>query len=305
MSPVRSVKYYAKRAADNLAEFYADAPHLEFLAWIQIALRRESMVVEAYSNRYLNGHLEKLASIHADRSIITIISDAISSAWAQEAGHKAYFEAILRSVAAPEILVDRIKANIQSIFGQLEGEIIASAGSPNIWQRLKAMIILRMAQLVTDIPDFVTHLSELNFVEFAILNRDLENTAVIGYRRMLKLLNGLQTSHKFPAGTTLVYDLSSTLRDEIYHEALFNELARLFDSSSDIGSISSERLLDSIRKAQNEAYSAELQFRAADGSSIRGLMVDQRAKKVINVEPDSVNNDPMIVSLRSLYTASC
>jgi len=72
-------------------------------------------------------------------------------------------------------------------------------------------------------------MSTMSFREYCLLNADLESTAIMGYERMLALLDKLPEDG-IGSATTLATDLSKLAADERFHYALFRALGEWFDT---------------------------------------------------------------------------
>ena len=82
----------AAESARELEAAYSDKPKLELIAWLQIALQRESMVATAYDNTYVEGQLDGWQEqYNLDQMVIDVV-DAHSRVYGQENAHQDIFE---------------------------------------------------------------------------------------------------------------------------------------------------------------------------------------------------------------------
>ncbi|HXA85564.1 MAG TPA: hypothetical protein VNZ47_10830 [Candidatus Dormibacteraeota bacterium] len=220
---------FAAAAAEELKSRFADEPQSEFLAWLQLALRREAMVTVAYDDHYIRKQIRTLEDRGVPVQVTQIVHRALASAWAQEEGHQHYLKAVLDAVNPPESFLGKLAASFQGTLGTIEGRTIGDLASSDRFARAKARLALALGSLIQDVPDFVSEIQGMSFESFAFLNADLEETAIHGYQRMRVLLRILQDQSDFRVETTLRWDLERLVRDETYHNGLFNFLGHLFD----------------------------------------------------------------------------
>src|ERR1700678_659951 len=220
---------FAAMAASELESRFEHEPQGEFLAWLQLALRREAMVTVAYGDQYIRKQLKSLADRGLTTETVEIIHRALNSVWAQETGHQQYLASVLAVVNPPESFSARVTASCQSTLGGIEGRTIGTLVSGDKFARAGARLALALGSLIQDVPEFVSEIQQMPFEGFAVLNADLEETAIHGYERMLHLLKTLQGMSDFRAETTLKWDIDHMRRDETYHCDLFRFLAHIFD----------------------------------------------------------------------------
>jgi hypothetical protein len=73
----------AAESARELEAAYSDKPKLELIAWLQIALQRESMVATAYDNTYVEGQLDGWQEqYNLDQMVIDVVRRALTGVWA-------------------------------------------------------------------------------------------------------------------------------------------------------------------------------------------------------------------------------
>ena len=89
----------AAESARELEAAYSDKPKLELIAWLQIALQRESMVATAYDNTYVEGQLDGWQEqYNLDQMVIDVVRRALTGVWAQENAHQGYFRAMMKCI---------------------------------------------------------------------------------------------------------------------------------------------------------------------------------------------------------------
>jgi hypothetical protein len=288
---------FADAAATQLAHRYAGDPEAEFLAWLQVALRREAMVSEAYDDHFVRSHIRMLKKRGLSRPVAEIIRRSLASAWTQEIGHKYFLAAVLKRVNPPKTFFKRLSASCQDVLGAIEGKTIGNLVSGDSFEMARARIALAIGSLVNDVPEFVKDIHRMSFSDFASLNADLEETAMHGYKRMSELFLQLNSQSASSVETTLRWDLDRLLRDETYHHELFTMLAQLFNGPPpgglgsptgriNVSALTSVFVRGQIVAAQMSAYSGD-QREAARTAGNR-----------IMVYMTKISRDPVIIHLR-------
>jgi hypothetical protein len=214
----------AADAAKELEEEYADKPEVEFIAWLFIALQRESMVAVAYDDSFVEGQLVEWQKEYGlSQKVIDAIRRALRGVWSQEKAHQSYFKAMLSGIDPPEKLVDRIYNKMSAIRGRVEGRVLGGVMSKKLSQRAYALVAIALGNSIDKVPEYVSSLRETNFSQYCHVNADLEQTAVMGYQRMVELGTSIPDSDIISESAILV-DLKRTGNDEKYHERLFRTL---------------------------------------------------------------------------------
>jgi hypothetical protein len=215
----------AADAAHELQRVYTDRPDLELVAWLQIALQREAMVSEAYDNAFVSKQLAVWKKdFNIDQEVINVVARTLTGVWAQENGHQGYFKALLRGINPSDTLMERIRNELVSIRGKLEGNVIGGLMSPLAKTRFLARVAIVIGKTTTTVPEYVSELKQTHFSKFCAINADLEHTAVVGYERMMELGRSIPDYELF-TDTALLNDIERTGTDETYHEELFRLLA--------------------------------------------------------------------------------
>ncbi len=227
--PDPSTKNFIQLAADAAATLRRDhqhEPQVELLLWLHIAQRREAMVSQVYDPGFVWSQLSRWQEEHdVPDDVVAAAQRALAGVWAQEAAHQAYFTAILNSAFGHEQLPDEFEKMWEGMRGKVEGRVLRSRIATERWRRHLARVAITIGRAIMEVPPYVESLREVTFSEFCEINGDLEQTAVSGYNEMLVLTRRLKKSG-LVAETQLVFDLTRTLNDERYHEALFRSLAR-------------------------------------------------------------------------------
>jgi hypothetical protein len=214
----------AADAAKELEEEYADKPEMEFIAWLFIALQRESMVSVAYDDSFVEGQLVEWQKEYGlSQKVIDAVRRALRGVWSQEKAHQSYFNAMLSGIDPPEKLVDRISNKVSAIRGRVEGRVLGGVMSKKLSQRAYALVAIALGNSIDEVPEYVLSLRETNFFQYCHVNADLEQTAVMGYQRMVELGTSIPDFDLISDSAILV-DLKRTGKDEKYHERLFRTL---------------------------------------------------------------------------------
>lgn len=214
----------AADAAKELEEEYAGKPEMEFITWLFIALQRESMVSVAYDDSFVEGQLVGWQKEHGlSEKVIEAVHRALRGVWSQEMAHQSYFESMLSGIDPPEKLLQRISNKLSAIRGRVEGRVLGGVVSKNFSQRAYALLAIAVGKSINKVPEYVSSLRETNFSEYCHVNADLEQTAVMGYQRMVQLGTLIPDSDLISDSAVLV-DLKRTGKDEKYHERLFRTL---------------------------------------------------------------------------------
>lgn len=216
----------AAEAAEDLKTEYANEPELEFLSWLRIALEREAMVSEAYDADFVDDQLSAWKYEHGiPVDVIAVIRRSLMGVWTQEEAHHSYFAALLREVNPPKELRERIRIRLDRVRGRLEGQVLGNlvSGNPLFRYPAKLAIIIGARFDADAVPEYLKSLRRTSFSQFCSMNQELEQTAVLGYRRMLTLGRQIMDSDLLQ-DTPVMVDLARTMKDECYHEALFRAL---------------------------------------------------------------------------------
>jgi hypothetical protein len=215
----------AADAAEELEEKSDGKPETEFIAWMRIALQREAMVTVMYQDKRVKAQLDAWAKEKkVPASVVDVILRALVAVWAQESGHQAYFQAMLKAIDPPKKFMERIDQMLLDIRGRVEGTVVAGLVSQDRIRRLSAQVAIIIGKTTTEVPKYVEALHKTNFSEYCSINADLEHTAVAGYDRMIALARQLPDAD-FVTDTPVLFDLIGTCKDETYHEELFRTLA--------------------------------------------------------------------------------
>jgi hypothetical protein len=146
------------------------------------------MVSEAYDDKFVRSQLEAWgADVDLDDAVLDVIRRALMGVWTQEKAHQSYFQAILEGINPSQELVERIGKKLTQIRGKVEGRVIAGLMSKNKIRHYSALVMITIGKRTTDVPEYVQRLRQKNFSEYCYVNADLEQTAVLGYDRMLSL----------------------------------------------------------------------------------------------------------------------
>jgi hypothetical protein len=290
----------AAEAAHELEQESEGNKETEFLAWLHVALQRESMVAVAYQKDRVKAQLNAWAE---EKSISTEVVDIVLRAfihvWAQERGHQKYFETVLQGIDPPEEFMAKIEQMLLGIRGRIEGAVLSDAMSKSHRRRLRAKIAITLGKTMKAVPEYVGALHEAKFSTYCSVNADLEQTAVAGYERMIELARQSPDA-KFMKDTPVYFDLLKTCEDERFHEDLFRTFggwppgappAGTGPSISPMGpsSVSSETMTVAdargiIARAMTHAYGP------ADAQ--------KRGNTVISVNEELIFRDPLVQHLR-------
>jgi hypothetical protein len=222
---------FAREAANDLRTRFRDDPESELMSWALIARRREALVAVAYDRNHLSSHFDRLAQVGVPDETLILLRGALGNVWAQEEAHQAYMEAFLKAVAPPKTFFERFNVFIQGLMGKVEGNVIGGLMSPSALRQGRARLAITLGNLVSDVPEFVGSLESRSFSNFCDVNAQLEETAVLGYERMLELV--LLLENHLSSQTAVPADFSRIRIDETYHNLVFRNLSRIFGPADD------------------------------------------------------------------------
>src|ERR1700738_4198547 len=123
------MKNFIELAAEAARELEQDSEgnkETEFIAWLHVALQRESMVAVAYQKDRVKAQLDAWAEEKSiSTEVVEIVLLALVSGWGQENGHKKYFETILKGIDPPEEFMAKIEQMLLGIRGRIEGAVLS------------------------------------------------------------------------------------------------------------------------------------------------------------------------------------
>lgn len=101
------------------------------LKGLLVALQREAMVTVLYKAKLVKAQLEASAQEEkVPTEVVDVILRALVAVWAQESGHQAYFEAMLKAIDLPKKFMDRIDQILLDIRGRVEGTVTSGLSVP-------------------------------------------------------------------------------------------------------------------------------------------------------------------------------
>jgi hypothetical protein len=297
------VKNFREIAEDAAKKLRADSKNddmAEFLAWLDVALKREAMVSVIYRDDRVKKHLDAWAEeFKVAEPVKEIIMTALLDVWAQEEAHQSYFKTMLRGIKSDAKTESKVGLLLTKIRGQVEGMAVESLVGRSEFKRFCARVAIILGQTTEDVPSYVKDLHEKQFSEYCSINADLEHTAVKGYSRMLELGNGLLDRSVFTS-TTLIYALQDTKKQEMYHEALFERLAGWPpDPPDDVTGpdISPFPSVSAGEPIMTEADAQKIILQAKQ--HVYGAQHAHLASQIIEVNEWKIFNDPIVVMLRA------
>lgn len=297
---MKDFKEIAEDAATKLRADSKNEDMTEFLAWLDVALKREAMVSVVYRADRVKKHLDAWAEdFQVADPVKKIIMTALLGVWAQEEAHQSYFSTMLRGIKSDDETKSKIASLLTRVRGQVEGMVIESLVGKSEFKRFCARVAIILGQAAEDVPAYVKDLHEKQFSEYCSINADLEHTAVQGYSRMLELGNRLLDRSIF-TDSTLLYDLQDTKKQETYHEALFELLAgwppdppddRTGPSISPFPSASAGVPVMTEVDARNLVLQAKQHAYGAHHVEV--------ASRIVEVNEYKIVNDPIVLMLRA------
>jgi hypothetical protein len=222
---------FARKTADELSTRFSDDPESELMSWALIARRREALVAVAYDQNHLRSHFDRLAQVGVSDETLIFLRGALGNVWAQEEAHQAYMEAFLKAVAPPKTFFEKFNVFVQGIMGKVEGNVIGGMISPSKLRQARAHLAITVGNFVSDVPEFVQSLENTSFSNFCAVNAQLEETAILGYERMLDLV--LMLENHLSSQTAVPADFGRIQIDETYHNLVFGNLSRIFGPPDD------------------------------------------------------------------------
>jgi hypothetical protein len=222
---------FARTAAHELRTRFRDDPESELMSWALIARRREALVAVAYDQNHLSSHFDRLAQVGVSDETLIFLRRALGTVWAQEEAHQAYMEAFLKAVAPPKTFFEKFNVFVQGFMGKVEGSVIGGVMSPSTLRQARAHLAITLGNLVSDVPELVQNLESTTFSNFCAVNAQLEETAILGYERMLELV--LMLPNHLSSQTAVPADFSRIRMDETYHHLVFRNLSRIFGPPDD------------------------------------------------------------------------
>jgi hypothetical protein len=124
------MKDFREIAEDAAKKLRADSKNddmTEFLAWLDVALKREAMVSVVYRDERVEKHLDAWAEeFKVAEPVKKIIMTALLGVWAQEEAHQSYFKTMLRGIKSDDETKSKVGLLLTKIRGQVEGMVVES-----------------------------------------------------------------------------------------------------------------------------------------------------------------------------------
>jgi hypothetical protein len=201
---------FTEQVAANLKARFVGDPKSELAAWLKIAQQREAMVTRVYGL----GELSARFTEQGLSEVTGVAVKAIKGIWVQEEGHTTVLGAVRR--------VDgNVLPVLQEIEGKLEGDTTRAAARGSWLARL----IIAVGSSLGKVPAFAQEIDAMCAREFFQFCRELEETAALGYDRMVDLAMELREKEfDDNAIYILPYELGRILREERYHGSVFDKL---------------------------------------------------------------------------------
>jgi len=199
---------FTERVARELAASCAGDPVAELRLWIRIAQTREAMVCQLYG---LDA-IDKRVGPCLRRSVPEVARLAIRNIWVHEESHARYLAALQRSWDIETVMLNEI-------YGRLQGFVTDAATRGNVLARLAIAVGVALQQA----PDFVNELERMTLRDFCSFVGELENTAILGYRRMLELATTMPIDLATSAGLPYSFrtDVARICAEESFHAGAF------------------------------------------------------------------------------------
>lgn len=295
---MKNFREIAEDAANKLRADSKNDDMAEFLAWLDVALKREAMVSAVYRDDRVQEHLDAWAEeFNVAEPVKEVIMTALLDVWAQEEAHQSYFKTMLRGIKSDAETKSKIGLLLTRLRGQVEGMVIEGLVGKSEFRRFCARVAIALGQTTEDVDDYVKYLHEKQFSEYCSINADLEHTAVKGYSRMLELGKRLLDRSVF-TNTTLIYALQETRKQEMYHEALFERFAGWPPDPPHDGTgpnISPFPSVSAGAPVMTEADAQHIILQAKE--QVFGVQHTHLASQIIEVNEWKILHDPLIVML--------
>lgn len=201
------IVHYTEQVAAQLEARFRGTPEQELAAWVRIAQVREAMVSEIYGV----GSIDARFGATTAASVAHVARKAIRNIWVHEETHTRYLRALRVSAGSKDAL-------LHEIYGRLQGTMTDAASRGSLFARLAIAVGVRRGQA----PAFAAEIKAMNLHEFCQFCGELEETAVLGYRRILALLALLPEQTEPALAYTLEADITKICDDETFHVGVFS-----------------------------------------------------------------------------------
>jgi hypothetical protein len=212
------IKIHTELVAAQIRATFPDDPEGQLQAWAAIAQQREAMVVNLYSAPAIARRLP----VHEgpSTSLLEVVGKTVGGIWAQERSHVTLIDSF-RSV-------DGVRARgIRTVMGSVEGLMTQVATSSGMGGPVSRWLI-GLARAAGAAPEFTKYLSELDLRGFFRFSMELEETAHLGYARVLDLLDELDhldaAMPSLKYGASQRYEFTKIDAEERFHCAVFQHL---------------------------------------------------------------------------------
>jgi hypothetical protein len=207
---------FTEQAAKELAIECAGRPDREIRAWLSIAQQREAMVTKLYGMAAIARRLgEPEPGSPAD-----LVRKAIGNLWVHEESHTRYISALKQDAALSGSLLETVR-------GRMEGLIIDSSTRGSLLGRMGIALGIAVGMA----PDFLREIDEMSLRDFCAFCAELEQTARLGYERIVELIAIIRASDEIdPYALSLHADITRILAEERYHTEVFATIAGWIDS---------------------------------------------------------------------------
>jgi hypothetical protein len=199
---------------------FADDPDGELLAWLELAVQRETMVTYLYERANVDERLS------GREGAVKVARDALTLIWQQEKSHATTLAVrLVDGVFAGDD--GRKAAAIAKVRGQVEGTVLdwltKDDGAKRVLARMVTWIGSRLDP--SRVPEFALAMPTSNAGEFFRLAAALETTARESYERLSEVLARVVIDADSLQPHGLVNPILDTLSDETFHEKAFEEMS--------------------------------------------------------------------------------
>ncbi len=213
MKPNEILKHTEGIATELRQRFDGD-PKGELDCWVATAHQREAMVVQIYDALKLERRIPDQKGPEGEA--VKLVRDTIGSVWAQETSHATLMDSLRK--------LDDPRWTTEGAQGSIEGLMTSWATSGGLLGTI-ARAAIGTTRVFNAAPPFTAHLEAESLLGFFQLSAELELTAGNGYRRIIELLEMLDTAGKGSGyGVIPEYEFATTLAEEHFHQAVFQAM---------------------------------------------------------------------------------
>lgn len=208
MDNAGTILAFTERVARELEASCVDDPVKELRLWIRIAQTREAMVCTLYGLDAIDRRIGPVLR----RTVPEVARLAIRNIWIHEETHARYLGSLQRSWD-----IETVRLN--ELYGRLQGFVTDAATRGSVLARLAIAIGVAFDQA----PDFVRELDRMTLREFCGFVGELEETAILGYQRMLALTGAMPIDLATSAGLPYSFrtDMARICAEESFHAGAF------------------------------------------------------------------------------------